>query len=124
MANKSDSKSVHSTVSVPTSTKEETPQEEAPKVEASGEASKEASTDASKEAPEETFKGLPREALLHNFRHATWTNPYREKMPTTLMGRPKFNKSGKPATINVNSHRIEAYPTKTVYQYDVSSQPS
>lgn len=62
------------------------------------------------------------EDLVANFRHATFANPEREKMPTTLMGRPKFNKSGKPAQININSHKIEAYPTRTVYQYDVSLQ--
>lgn len=48
-------------------------------------------------------------------------NPFRAQMPTSLMPRPpKFNSSGKPATINVNSHRILAYPKHTIYQYDVS----
>lgn len=49
-------------------------------------------------------------------------NPFRAQMPTSLMPRPaKFNTSGKPATINVNSHRILAYPKNTIYQYDVGS---
>lgn len=49
-------------------------------------------------------------------------NPYRLQMPTSLMPRhPKFNSSGKPAIINVNSHRILAYPKHTIYQYDVST---
>ena len=48
------------------------------------------------------------------------TNPERAKMPTTLMARPKFNTSGKPASININSHKILEYPKKKVYQYDVS----
>ena len=49
-------------------------------------------------------------------------NPYRAQMPTSLMSRHgKFNSSGKPAIINVNSHRILAYPKHTIYQYDVST---
>ena len=48
-------------------------------------------------------------------------NPFRLQMPTSLMPRAKFNTSGKPATINVNSHRILAYPTRTIYQYDVGT---
>jgi hypothetical protein len=48
-------------------------------------------------------------------------NPIRAQMPTSLMPRPaKFNSSGKPASISVNSHRILAYPKNTIYQYDVS----
>lgn len=42
-----------------------------------------------------------------------------EKVPTNLMSRPKFNNSGKPAQISINSHRILEYPNKTVFQYDV-----
>lgn len=49
-------------------------------------------------------------------------NPFRLQMPTSMMPRhPKFNSSGKPAIINVNSHRILAYPKHTIYQYDVSA---
>lgn len=48
-------------------------------------------------------------------------NPYRLQMPTSLMPRAKFNASGKAAIINVNSHRILAYPKNTIYQYDVST---
>ena len=48
-------------------------------------------------------------------------NPIRLQMPTSMMPRPaKFNTSGKPATIHVNSHRILSYPKHTIYQYDVS----
>lgn len=48
-------------------------------------------------------------------------NPFRDQMPTTLMPRPeKFNTSGKEGIININSHRILSYPTKKIWQYDVS----
>lgn len=111
--------------SLPTSTSKE----DAPTMskEAATSISKDETTSSKETAPKTASSSKEtapvKESLLHNFRHATLANPEREKMPTTLMGRPKFNKSGKPATINVNSHRIEAYPTKTVYQYDVSLQP-
>lgn len=51
----------------------------------------------------------------------TIPNPYRDQMPTTLMGRKAFSKAGKPAVIQVNSHIVEQWPTIDVYQYDVSS---
>ena len=41
------------------------------------------------------------------------------QMPTTLMERPRFNTSGKAAQIQINSHKILEYPTRTVHQYDV-----
>ena len=41
------------------------------------------------------------------------------QMPKTLMARPKFNTSGKAAQIQVNSHKILEYPTRTIHQYDV-----
>ena len=63
-----------------------------------------------------TFMGL------HPTRHYYEdSNPEKLKMPSTLMARPaKFNSSGKPASIHINSHRILERPTKTVYQYDAS----
>lgn len=52
-------------------------------------------------------------------------NPWRNKMPTTLMPRPpKFNASGKEAGVYINSHRILSYPTKKIWQYDVSKVDS
>lgn len=47
------------------------------------------------------------------------TNVGKPQMPTNLMPRPKFNTSGKPALISINSHKILEYPNKTVFQYDV-----
>ena len=51
------------------------------------------------------------------------TNPWREKMPTELMQRTAFGRLGKPATININSYPVAEFPTKQVYQYNVSAAP-
>ena len=48
-------------------------------------------------------------------------NPFAAQMPTQLMPRPSFNTTGKGAPIAINSHRVLSYPTKPVYQYDVSA---
>lgn len=47
-------------------------------------------------------------------------NTFRDKVPKDLERRPGFNTSGKPAKVQVNSHKILSYPTKPVSQYDVS----
>ena len=47
-------------------------------------------------------------------------NPFAEQMPTQLMPRPNFNTTGKGAPVLINSHPVTKYPTKQVYQYDVS----
>lgn len=47
-------------------------------------------------------------------------NPFRTQMPATLMTRKGFSKAGKPATIQVNSHVVEQWPSIDVCQYDVS----
>ena len=61
--------------------------------------------------------GLLTEAFRSEIRD---TNPWREKMPTPMMQRPAFGKLGKPAAVNVNSHIVTNFPTKHIYQYDVS----
>lgn len=50
-------------------------------------------------------------------------NPYREQMPTSLMGRTGFGKAGKLVNVNINSHIVKAFPNNKVYQYDVSFKP-
>lgn len=61
------------------------------------------------------------EGLVPTRHPITDFNPFRDKMPTTLMPRPqKFNSSGKEVGIYINSHRILSYPTKKIWQYDVS----
>ena len=47
-------------------------------------------------------------------------NQYAMKMPTVLMPRPGFSTAGRPAQVAINSHKVLDFPTKTVYQYDVS----
>ena len=47
-------------------------------------------------------------------------NPWREKMPSQSMYRQGFGKAGKAAKIQVNSHAVQSWPQKPVYQYDVS----
>lgn len=49
-----------------------------------------------------------------------YPNPFRDQMPTTLMGRKAFSRAGKPAVIQLNSHVVEQWPTIDVFQYDVS----
>ncbi|MCJ1277895.1 hypothetical protein MMC21_005709 [Puttea exsequens] len=46
-------------------------------------------------------------------------NPWRDKMPDTVMQRPAFGRAGKTAKIQINSHIIKRFPTIAVYQYDV-----
>lgn len=60
---------------------------------------------------------------IQNFRHFNReTNETQYDMPTELMARPKIgNTTGKEVTIEVNSFSVLQFPTKTVYQYDVSS---
>lgn len=48
-------------------------------------------------------------------------NTFRDKVPKDLERRRGFNTSGKPAKVQLNSHKILSYPTKPVTQYDVSS---
>ena len=50
-----------------------------------------------------------------------YTNPFRGQMPTELAKRDgKFGKAGKKAVIEINSHKVTGFPTKDVFQYDVS----
>ena len=51
-------------------------------------------------------------------------NPFRDQMPTKAMNRPGFGKLGKAAKIQINSHAVTSFPTRDVFQYDVSSRPS
>lgn len=60
------------------------------------------------------------------FNEVQWflTNPYREQMPNALSKRDgKFGKLGKKAAIELNSHVVQTWPDKSVYQYDVSHWP-
>jgi len=46
---------------------------------------------------------------------------FRDQMPTTLAKRDgKFGKAGKKTLIEINSHAVQDWPNKTVFQYDVS----
>ena len=46
---------------------------------------------------------------------------YQQQLPAINMPRPsKFNSSGTAVLMDINSHKVIAYPDKTVYQYDVS----
>ena len=62
----------------------------------------------------------PEKKLVLNPIDAT-ANIFRAQMPTTLSKREgKFGKAGKKALIEINSHIVKDWPTRTVYQYDVS----
>ena len=47
-------------------------------------------------------------------------NPFRAEMPSQAMHRTGFGKAGKPAKIQINSHAVQSWPQRPVYQYDVS----
>lgn len=57
------------------------------------------------------------------FRHlntATEEEIAKYKVASDIIPRPGFNTAGKEITLGVNSYPIAQFPTKTVYQYDVS----
>ena len=60
--------------------------------------------------------GIPEKSLINDPFEA---NPFRDQMPTNLMLRARFGKLGKPIGLNVNSHIVQDFPTKDVFQYDV-----
>ena len=74
--------------------------------------------------PEVDPMDLPQKMPFPTRHYYEDNNPYRLQMPTSLMPRAPFNQSGKSAIINVNSHRILAYPKHTIYQYDVRTVSS
>ena len=49
-------------------------------------------------------------------------NKKQYEVPTQLIKRPTFNSSGLAATVAVNSYPILQFPSKKVYQYDVSNR--
>ena len=61
--------------------------------------------------------GLPTKPFITN---VLADNPFRDQMPSEAMHRPNFGKAGKPAKIQVNSHAVQSWPQKPVYQYDVN----
>lgn len=61
--------------------------------------------------------------IIKPLTHPLWedTNVFRDQMPTTLAKRDgKFGKAGKKTLIEINSHAVQDWPNKTVFQYDVS----
>ena len=65
--------------------------------------------------------GLPKYKFITN---PFDDNQFRDQMPTQAMNRPGFGKLGKAAKIQINSHIVTGFPTRDVFQYDVSSCPS
>ena len=64
---------------------------------------------------------IPR--ALRDYKHVSSIiddNPFRDQMPTKAMNRTGFGKLGKAAKIQINSHIVTGFPTREVYQYDVS----
>lgn len=62
--------------------------------------------------------GMPKKAFIGD--PMGGANEFRDQVPQNMMVRPAFSKAGKPATIQVNSHIVEQWPTRDVFQYDVS----
>ena len=65
-------------------------------------------------------KAFPMSAGYDNPRQRWGANPFIQQMPTDLMQRPAFGKAGKAYKVNVNSFKVEAWPTRDIYQFDVS----
>ncbi len=45
-------------------------------------------------------------------------------VPVEFVPRPGFNPTGKEIEVLMNSYRVTSFPTKTVYQYSVSTDRS
>ena len=57
-------------------------------------------------------------------RGKTWpkhgTNPFYGQMPADLMRRPGFGTAGNKHKVNINAYNVDQWPSRSVYQYDVS----
>lgn len=58
---------------------------------------------------------------VFHFRHYNrGTDEEQYNVPVEFARRPGFNATGKEINVAVNAYPIVQFPTKTVYQYDVS----
>ena len=65
-------------------------------------------------ALEQTLRYLDLEGLFADLCGSQYEHPL------SMSKRPGFNPTGKPISVDLNSHLVTSQPTRTVYQYDVS----
>ena len=63
----------------------------------------------------------PIRKIVPVLRNLQVTDKSQYELPTTLPRRPDFNDTGDNCTVAINSYPVLEYPTKTVFQYDVST---
>ena len=67
-------------------------------------------------------KSKPSTKEEYKFRHLNVSADIGQyEIPTELVRRPGTNTSGLAVQVSVNSYPVISYPTKTIYQYDVST---
>ena len=69
----------------------------------------------------ELVKPAPQNFRINEYTLGYFNNEYRQKINLTLKPRGPFGKKGRPIKVAINSHKVEAWPNKDVFQYDVSS---
>jgi len=57
------------------------------------------------------------QVFIETFNNDPWLQEYTDFQ---CIPRPASITAGKPAQIALNSHKVKSFPTKTIYQYDVS----
>ena len=73
------------------------------------------------QSPAPSPKGSPKDINKGRFLYPpSEANRQQYDVPTDLIRRPGFNSTGVAATVAVNSYPILKFPTKSIYQYDVS----
>ena len=59
-------------------------------------------------------------ANINEYNLGYFTNEYRKKIDVNLKPRGPYGKLGRAAKVNINSHVVQGWPTKDIWQYDVS----
>lgn len=57
------------------------------------------------------------QVFIETFNNNIWLQEYNDFQ---CIPRPRSITAGKPAQIALNSHKVKSFPTRTIYQYDVS----
>lgn len=63
------------------------------------------------------------DGIIKGFRHLNFygADDLKNAVPLDICQRPGFNTTGKEIEVLLNAYPISKFPSKTVYQYDVSS---
>ena len=52
------------------------------------------------------------------------SNEFRKQIDVNLKSRGTFGKAGRPVKVSINSHVVQGWPNKDIFQYDVSGRAS